>query len=475
MVPVGLSPAERSVVPARRASVGSQAAAERLRHLDGFVWLDSSSPPDRMGRYSYMMALPSEMIRADGRIVTINSSLGIERAEDTDPWDVLRARIRVQHGSPIRGLPPFQGGLAGFLGYDMGRHLERVPACARQESGLPDLMLGVYDWVLGFDHVRGEAWLMASGNCAADRGRVETQLDMVEALLAAPAPKGPGGFRLTAPLASNTGREAYCAMVDRALRHITAGDIYQVNLSHRMESAWDGDPFALYAALRRVAPAPYSAYIDFGETKILSASPERFLRLEGKRVETRPIKGTRPRSADGARDREMAAALLGSEKDRAENLMIVDLLRNDLGRVCEVGTVAVPEMFALEGLANVWHLVSTVTGDLAPGRDPIDLLRACFPGGSVTGCPKIRAMEIIDSLEPVRRGPYCGAVVVVGFDGFLDSSIVIRTIVLNRSRLLLQVGGAVVADSDPNAEYEETMAKASSALRAMGCGVDDGP
>src|SRR3712207_963963 len=245
-------------------------------------------------------------------------------------------------------------------------------------------------------------------------------------------------------------------------------DIFQVNLSHRLEGDWDGAAWPLYERLRRASPVSYGAYLDLGEVKVLSASPERFLKLDGRWIETRPIKGTRPRGMTSDEDRMLGAGLLTSEKDRAENLMIVDLLRNDIGKVSCVGSVGVPKLFDLERHASVWHLVSTVRGELRPGLDAVDLLRACFPGGSVTGCPKIRAMEIIEELEPVRRGVYCGAIGYLSFTGDMDTNIVIRTLVLRDGRIDLQVGGAVTYDSDPESEYDETLAEGRALLVALG-------
>jgi para-aminobenzoate synthetase component 1 len=267
---------------------------------------------------------------------------------------------------------------------------------------------------------------------------------------------------------SNFRRADYLRAVERAREYIAAGDIFQVNLSHRLEGEWGGAAWPLYERLRAASPVSYGAYLDLGATKVLSASPERFLRLNGERVETRPIKGTRPRGGTRDEDRDLGEGLLASEKDRAENLMIVDLLRNDIGKVSRVGSVRVPELFHLERHASVWHLVSTVTGELRAGLGAVDLLEACFPGGSVTGCPKIRAMEIIEELEPVRRGVYCGAIGYLSFTGDMDTNIAIRTLVLKDGRMHLQVGGAVTYDSDPEAEYAETLAKGRALLGALG-------
>jgi len=279
--------------------------------------------------------------------------------------------------------------------------------------------------------------------------------------------------RTSPRLRSNVRRVDYLDAVRYAKEYIAAGDIYQVNMSHRLEGRWQGPSWSLYERLRRGSPVSHGAYLDLGEVVVLSASPERFLRLHRERVETRPIKGTRPRGRTPEEDQALRAELLSSEKDRAENVMIVDLLRNDLGKVCRVGSVRVPELFSLEGYSSVWHLVSTVGGELRPGLGAIDLLEACFPGGSVTGCPKIRAMEIIEELEQVRRGFYCGAIGYLSFTGDMDTSIAIRTLVLGGGRMHLQVGGAVVTDSEPEAEYTETLAKGRAVLSAVGAKLEE--
>ncbi|MXY44292.1 MAG: aminodeoxychorismate synthase component I, partial [Dehalococcoidia bacterium] len=269
-------------------------------------------------------------------------------------------------------------------------------------------------------------------------------------------------------LRSNFTREQYVEAVKRVKRYIAAGDIYQANISQRFEANVDTDAWTLYQSLRNTAPAPFGAYLGFPESSVLSASPEQFLRVENDFVETRPMKGTRPRGANNEDDIRLGRELAASEKDRAENIMIVDLLRNDLGRVCQPGTIRVPELFTVEKYPNVHQLVSSVTGRLRPEHDAIDLLKACFPGGSVTGAPKIRAMEIIDEIEPVQRGVYCGAIGYIGFDGSMQLSIPIRTMVAKGQRVYLQVGGGIVADSDPDAEYQETLDKARGGLEALG-------
>jgi para-aminobenzoate synthetase component I len=340
--------------------------------------------------------------------------------------------------------------------------------------GFPDLALGLYDVVLALDHEARRAFLLSSGLPEtvphARMARQRARLDRFAALLAAAPPLpplAPAGREVR--VASNFTRPAYEAAVARVVEYILAGDIFQANLSQRFTAELpDGlDRLDLYRRLRARNPVPFAALLEHGEVAVLSASPERFLSLHGRSVETRPIKGTRPRGATPEDDAQLAAELLASEKDRAENVMIVDLLRNDLSRVCRDHTVLTPEVCALESFATVHHLVSTVTGELAEVVDAVDLLRATFPGGSITGAPKIRAMEIIAELEPTRRGPYCGAIGWLGFDGSMDTSITIRTYCLKGRTVTFQAGGGITADSDPAAEYEETLAKARALIAAL--------
>jgi para-aminobenzoate synthetase component 1 len=353
---------------------------------------------------------------------------------------------------------PFTGGAAGFIGYDAGAALDRAPRAPGRLAGIPDAQLRVYDTVLAFDHATRTAWLTAPGAARAEA---------ILARLAAPPPATePPGLSWRALVSRGT----HMARVARALRYIEAGDIYQTNVTAAFEAPRPAglDPAALYRTLRAATAAPFSAYIGCGAgCAVVSASPERFLRLDATgRIAAQPIKGTRPRAADPARDAALAADLLASEKDRAENLMIVDLLRNDLARVAS--GVSVPSLCALQSFTHVHHLVSTVTGQLRPGLGPIDLLRAAFPGGSITGAPKLRAMEIIAELEARARGPYCGAALWIGHDGAMDSNILIRTITVAEDRVVAAAGGGIVADSDPAAEWEELLVKILPLLRATG-------
>ena len=477
LVGLGRSAPNGPMLAVGSVAVNPYEAAPRLLGLPRPVLLDSSSANNHSGRYSYLSADPFLVVRSWGRRVELVGPTG-RAVLETNPFDLLRRLLSRYTLAQSPELPPFLGGAVGYFGYDLGRLLESLPATNPADEALPELDVGFYDWVLAADNLSGERWLIATGLPAGTGVASRARLAEIEARLDAPAEysKEPEGSKEAGmapdwkPLRfrSNVGRADYLKAVRRAKGYIAAGDIYQVNLSHRLEGWWHGSAWTLYERLRAASPVSYGAYLDLGDFKVLSASPERFLRFDEGRVETRPIKGTRPRGATADEDRALAAGLLASEKDRAENLMIVDLLRNDIGKVCRVGSVRVPELFGIEGYSNVWQMVSTVRGELRSELGAVDLLRACFPGGSVTGCPKIRAMEIIEELEPVRRGVYCGSIGYLSFTGAMDTSIVIRTLVLRRGKIHLQVGGAVVSDSDPEAEYEETLTKSRAAVRALG-------
>lgn len=433
--------------------------------------LDSAMPHPRLGRFSYLAADPFMTAAAteDGLLV---DSEGRRSHMAGDSFALLQALMAIYRMEPVAGgsLPPFQGGAVGYFAYDLGRRLERLPSIAVKDIPAPDLHLAFYDWVLAQDATTGQTWLFSTGWPHGTSAYAQERAEAVRRLLCQPHERHGAPLdepRLTAPLTSTFTRAAYVDAVCRVKDYLYAGDCYQVNLSQRLEAPFAGDPWELYKRIRKANPAPYGAYLAMPDMAVLSASPELFLRVEGRHVETRPIKGTRPRGLDVAEDQRLAQELAASAKDRAENVMIVDLLRNDLGRVCEVGSVKVPELFALEAHPSVWHLVSTVTGELPSGKDPLDLLRAAFPGGSVTGAPKIRAMEIIEELEPVRRGLYCGAMGFLAFNGDMEASIIIRTALVTSGRFYLQVGGAIVADSDPEAEYQETLHKARGILAAL--------
>jgi para-aminobenzoate synthetase component 1 len=435
-------------------------AAEALRELPGLTLFESARP-GRRSRWSYLAADPLEVLET--------------ASEGPDPFLAAR-RLLARVASATVGdvaAPPFSGGLAGYLGYDLGRRLERLPSHARVDQALPEMRLALLDMAVAWDRGEGTAWLVGRA-VDGDLARLRRRRDELLARLLA-IPDRAAGSMSAGPepprrFVSNLDQPAFEAMVERVRDEIARGEIYQANVARRLSAPFSGEPWPVYRRLRTGDPVTHAAYLALGEGRaILSASPEPFLSLSAAgHVETDPIKGTRPRGATPEADRALARELLASAKDRAENVMIVDVLRNDLGRVCVPGSVRVPRLCRLERTGAVQHLVSTVTGRLETGRDAFDLLAASFPGGSITGAPKIRAMEVIESLEPVRRGPYTGAALWLGADGAMGSSILIRTLVADGRRLTLHVGGGMTWRSDPTEEWQETRAKARGPLSALG-------
>jgi len=455
---------------------------ERLAGLPYRVFLDSAASATRLGRYSFLSADPIEVV---------------ERKGSSRALDDVRDRLMLFRTEPVTGLPPFQGGAAGYIAYDWGLTLERLPAPRYDDLALPDVVLGIYDWVLAWDHTASRAWLISTGmpetNETTRAARARRRAREIRERLQGPAPP-PGslapGTSGAAPeaapsfpvdegwwpssleLRSSFTRQDYLAAVRRVRDYIFAGDIFQANLSQRFEAPLRESPWDFYVRLRRRNPAPFAAFIEAPRASILSASPERFLRVDRTGcVETRPIKGTRPRGVGPEHDAALGQALAESAKDRAENLMIVDLMRNDLSRVCAPHTVRVSELFSLERYATVHHLVSTVVGQLEAGADALHLLRAAFPGGSITGAPKLRAMEIIAELEPSQRSVYCGSIGYWSVTGELDTSIAIRTAIACRGRVYFSAGGGIVADSDPGEEYRETLDKARAFIDTLAAGA----
>ncbi len=419
------------------------------------VFLDSGRPHCRQGQFDILACEPAVRLVTRGR----DTEIAIGAETSTSREDPL-ALVRELLGARRAGLPglPFTGGAIGYFGYDLARCIGLLPSHARTRAAPPEMAIGLYDWAIVVDHVSRRSHLVGDG-----LPQLRAVLGRLERGVAEPRVRR-RPFQALAPVASNLPYPAYLAAIARIQHYLREGDCYQVNLAQRFRVPVAGDPWATYRVLRARSPAPYGAFLDIGDCQILCASPERFLEVRDGAVTTRPIKGTRRRDADPTLDRQLAAALRASPKDRAENLMIVDLVRNDLGRVCAIGSIRVPELFALESYAQVHHLVSTVCGRLAEGATALDLLRACFPGGSITGAPKRRAIEIIDELEPHRRGVYCGAIGYLGFDGAMDTNIAIRTLVHSSGAARLWAGGGIVADSDPELEYRETFDKASALL-----------
>ena len=431
------------------------------------ILLDSALLRPGLGRYSYLTADPFLVMRSKGRAVELIEGNTVTLSED-NPFSVVKRLLSAFRANLHPSGPPFQGGAIGYFGYEMGGLLERLPGKAVDDLDLPDMTIGLYDWVLAFDHLDDKAWIVTTQFSREGRAKwVRDRIDVGRETLR----RTNGRVGIATDLRSNFTREQYMDAVERVKKYIVAGDIYQANISQRFQATIHTDDWTLYRALRSSTSAPFGAYLDLPEVTILSASPEQFLHVEDGFVETRPMKGTRPRGATREDDAQLRSELSQSVKDRAENIMIVDLLRNDLGRVCVPGTVLTPELFSVEQYPNVHQLVSSVTGRLRPEHDVIDLLKACFPGGSVTGAPKIRAMEIIDEIEPVQRSVYCGAIGYIGFDGSMQLSIPIRTMLKMGNQVYFQVGGGIVADSDPEAEYQETLDKARGGLTALGVTV----
>jgi len=446
------------------------ALAERPRPF----LLESAERNGDAGRYSFAGADPFLTLTASARRIVTLRGPDAEVRED-DPLDVLRDSLQACRLPPAKLPTPFPAGAVGFLAYDLGRQIERLPACARDDLELLDVCLDFHDAVITWDHVTGDVFVTSTGlplrgQDAAERAnaRADALIDWVGEPPAVAFPPARPAARPDA-LRSTFTRAAYEEAVARAKDYIAAGDVYQVNVSQRFQVDAPESGLAIYHRLAEANPASFAAYLTSPcGAEVVSASPERFLRVVGDRVETRPIKGTCPRGRSPEEDRRLAEALLESEKDRAELTMIVDLLRSDLGRVARIGSVRVTEFPALTRHPTVHHLHGTVEAELAPGRDVVDLIRAAFPGGSITGAPKVRAMEIIEEFEPVRRGVYTGSIGYLSFDGSADLNIAIRTLVVKQGRVTFSVGGGIVADSDPAREYEETLHKGRGLAEALG-------
>ncbi|MBS0261535.1 MAG: aminodeoxychorismate synthase component I [Planctomycetes bacterium] len=469
-------------------------ALQALRDWPRLLLLDSARTGIPTGRFSFLMADPFhwELLPQVDRGTSPNDG-----SVAGDPLARLQLLWSTLPADTVTGLPPFQGGAAGLLAYDLHRAWERISLPRCDEFALPALAVGLYDWVIAWDHAQGRAWIVSQGFPETDRDRrvdraAQRMRQVQEALVAGGSRTGRASdgtnSRVAAAmdsalprdqlapeweapglpgLLSNFSRDDYLRAVERAIDYIYAGDIFQVNLSQRLLYPLAGDPLELYLKLRRCNPAPFAGYFAVDDWVIASSSPERFLSVTAGEVETRPIKGTRRRRPGAEADLFTRDELRESAKDQAENVMIVDLLRNDLSRVCAAGSVRVPELCRVETYETVQHLVSEIRGRLEPGRSSWDLFRAAFPGGSITGAPKVRAMEIIAELEPTARGPYCGSLFYVGFDGQTDSNLLIRTFTVRKGWIQCPVGGGIVAQSSPAAEYEETLVKAEGMLRAL--------
>jgi len=425
-----------------------------IRHLPWSIFLDSGE--HNAGRYDLFTAAPCCTL-SSSLTDTVISQQGQERRSVEDPFTLLQ-QVLAEYNFKSSTEFPFCGGAMGYFSYDLGRRLEKLPTIAHNAEQLPLMQIGLYDWVVVVDHQKQCSHFISQTNSDTHQQyyqwlqQGEENKEKLEKCLP---------FILTQPLRSNLTKTAYSQAIDQIKAYLRAGDCYQINFAQRFSSPAKGDPWEAYQRLRQQSPAPYGAYLQFPDVQILSNSPEQFLAIdETQQVSTKPIKGTRPRHTDIKADQAAATALLNSPKDWAENIMIVDLLRNDISKTCK--TVRVPKLCALESFATVHHLVSTVTGQLTPHYHNTDVLRSCFPGGSITGAPKIRAMEIIDSLEPQQRGIYCGSIGYLGSDGRMDTNICIRTLVYSQGVARFWAGGGIVYDSDTTEEYQETFDKAKA-------------
>jgi anthranilate synthase component 1 len=439
--------------------------------------LESVEAGEKIARQTFLGGEPFAIFESRGRRVTIRRDGEAETRElgpEEDPLTALKSLLGEYRFVPVAGLPRFCGGAVGYIGYDCVRFFERLPELAKDDLDLPDALLVLTDTCLMFDHARHRVKILSNalvrGSADDAYNAAVAKIEEIEERLAQPPAATPAPKKAAAAPSTifNMSREAYEAAVRRAKQYIAAGDCIQVVLSQRLSRPVVADPFDIYRALRSINPSPYMYYLTYGDLKIIGSSPERLVSEEDGVVVTRPIAGSRPRGADAAEDERLRADLLADEKERAEHIMLVDLGRNDIGRVCRAGSVAVDELMGIEKYSHVMHIVSNVRGQLSPGRDQFDVLRACFPAGTLSGAPKIRAMEIIEELEPTRRGPYGGAIGYFSFSGNMDTAITIRTIVVKEGMAHLQVGAGIVADSQPEREYDECVKmKAGALLRAI--------
>jgi para-aminobenzoate synthetase component 1 len=429
------------------------------------MFLDSGRPDSDHGRYDIIATDPVATITTRNGITHTVTSSGTVESKD-NPLDIIRSTLGSLDES---GALPFIGGAIGYAAYGLARNLPCLPKISHDSSDMPEMCFGIYGWAFVADHKEKKSWLIRSGKCEMEQERWDELVN----IFSRPQQQSTKPFSITGPIESNLTIQQYADSFGRIQKYIHDGDCYQVNYAQRFSVECQGDPWSAYLNLRKINPSPFSAYINTPYGQILSSSPERFLRVKDNHVETKPIKGTRPRSAEPERDLELQAELEISKKDRAENVMIVDLLRNDLGKSCIPGSISVPELFKIESFPKVHHLVSTVVGELSAENDALSLLSGCFPGGSITGAPKYRAMEIIEELEPDPRGVYCGSIGYVGYDGNMDSNIAIRTMIHREGQIQFSAGGGIVYDSEMESEYQETLDKVSAMFEMLGNSPQD--
>ncbi|MDD5680773.1 MAG: aminodeoxychorismate synthase component I [Candidatus Omnitrophica bacterium] len=437
-------------------------------------FLDSGMDPEKLGRFSFIGYDPFMVVESRGEDIRVLTQDGTETFKG-NPFTFLKSALSYYKTERINGDIPFTSGCIGYFSYDLRYFLEELPRHSQDDIRTPDLVVSFYDIIIIFDNLLKKAYISSSGlpqldsekNIDTAKRRLESAKKRLKSAASGTFDTVFGGEYANQAVLSNFTKDSYRKAIGKVKEYIREGDIYQVNLSQRLSCDFDGDSFELYKTLRRINPAPFAAYLNFEDFQIVSASPERFIKISDRHIETRPIKGTRPRGRDEKEDAGLREELMRSEKDRAEHLMIVDLERNDIGRVCEYGSVRPEEFIIVETYSTVHHLVSTVAGKLKDGVDVIDCLCNCFPGGSITGAPKIRAMEIIEEIEPAKRGIYTGSVGYIDTSGDADLLIIIRTIIIKGGTAHFQVGGGIVADSDPDKEYDETMDKARAVIDAI--------
>ena len=437
--------------------------------------LESVEGGEKIGRFTFVGAQPRTVLTARGRELSVRSGAREERLQG-NVIELLREKLRQYRPAHVAGLPPFTAGGVGYFAYDMVRQFERLPEMARVDVDLPDCVFAFYDRLLAFDHLKHQLHIIAAADVRAESprkayDRALADIETLERKLVRGIHKQTLGWSASAKrkainVHTSTTHGEFLESVRRAKEYIAAGDIFQVVLSQRLDFKPATEPFQIYRALRTVNPSPYMFYLQFDDTQVVGASPEMLVRIGGRKLEYRPIAGTRRRGEEDADDARLVEELRNDEKERAEHVMLVDLGRNDLGRVSDYGTVQVKDLMYVERYSHVMHLVSALEGRLRPELDALDAVAACFPAGTLSGAPKVRAMEIIEELEPVRRGVYGGAILYADYAGNLDSCIAIRTMVVHRGRAYVQAGAGIVADSDPESEYQECMNKASALLRA---------
>ena len=419
------------------------------------IFLDSGHPNSQQGRYDIISFNPICTLVTHGSVTkitrydeTIESSL--------DPFDLVKAEL--QKPSITEYDLPFNGGAIGYFSYDLARRLEKLPIIASDAEQIADMAIGIYTWAVIVDHHQQQSYLVGYADSDAQWQELIEQFSVLK------TSESETPFSVTSAITSNMDESTYATAFKKIKQYLKEGDCYQVNLAQRFVANCTGAPWTAYLKLRALNTAPFSCYLNLPNLQVLSSSPERFLKVTQRLVQTKPIKGTRPRKTDIFEDEQQKQSLQNSDKDKSENLMIVDLLRNDIGKTCKKGSVKVPLIFNVESYATVHHLVSTVTGVLEDDQHALDLLKTCFPGGSITGAPKIRSMEIIEELEPNRRGVYCGAIGYIGFNGNMDTNIAIRTLVHSNDTIRFWAGGGIVNDSEMADEYQESFDKAKALL-----------